>query len=167
MHVSNTRKRGLRTESSSQQDTTRTCTTRRKNGKRQQETTSRHNLSKERAVAGATYVWVIWYGTAKNYPWAHDQNSSLKHVYHQKWLIVKELINLCIMGGGRVHWENNTPPMSMPTTKLDNKLSVVGCARVQVTLLESMIFSSCLNSSNLASYRGLVNISANCSWVLM
>ena len=35
--------------------------------------------------------------------------------------------------------------MSMPAPKLDNKLSVVGGARVQVTLLKSMIFSSCLN----------------------
>jgi hypothetical protein len=24
-----------------------------------------------------------WYGTAKNYPWALDQNSSLKHKYHK------------------------------------------------------------------------------------
>ena len=32
---------------------------------------------------------------------------------------------------------------------------MVGCARVQATLLESMIFSSCLNSRNLASIQGL------------
>ena len=51
---------------------------------------------------------------------------------------VKDLINLCIMEGGRVHCENNTPPMSMPTPKQDNKLSMVGCARVQATLLESI-----------------------------
>ena len=53
--------------------------------------------------------------------------------------------------------------MSMPTPKLDNKLSVVGGARVQVTLLESMIFSSCLNSGNLASSKGFVKISARLS----
>ena len=50
----------------------------------------------------------------------------------------------------------------MPTSKLENKLSEVGCARVQVTLLESMIFSSCLNSRNLASSKGFVKISARC-----
>ena len=71
------------------------------------------------------------------------------------------------MGGGRVHWENNTPPMSMPTPKLDNKLNVVGCAWVQDTLLESMIFSSCLNSWNLASSKGFMIISARLSCVLM
>ena len=52
--------------------------------------------------------------------------------------------------------------MSMATPKLDNKLSVVGGAGVQVTLLESMIFSSCLNSRNLASSKGFVKISARC-----
>ena len=50
--------------------------------------------------------------------------------------------------------------MSMPTSKQDNKLSMVGCARVQATLLESKIFSSCLNSRNLASSKGFVKISA-------
>ena len=79
---------------------------------------------------------------------------------------VKDLINLCIMGWGRVHWENNTPPMSMPTSKQDNMMSVVGCAKVQATLLKSMIFSSCLNSRNLASSKGFVKISARLSWAL-
>ena len=37
-------------------------------------------------------------------------------------------------------------------------LSMVGCARVQATLLESMIFSSCLNSRNLALSKGFMNI---------
>ena len=72
---------------------------------------------KERAVAEATYVWVNWYGTTKILtlgPWpklifeAHEPSKMAK---------VKDLINLCIMGGGRVHWENNTPPMSMPTSR--------------------------------------------------
>ena len=76
---------------------------------------------------------------------------------------VKEMINIGIMGGGRAHLENNTPPMSMPTPKQDNMMSMVGCAKVQATLLKSMIFSSCLNSRNLASSKGFVNISARLS----
>ena len=76
---------------------------------------------------------------------------------------VKDMVNFGIMGGGRAHWENNTPPMSMPTPKQDIKLSMVGCAKVEATLLKSMIFSSCLNSQNLASSKGFVKISARLS----
>ena len=41
----------------------------------------------------------------------------------------KDLIDLCIMGGGIVHWENNTPPMSMPTSRQDNYIEWEVCVQ--------------------------------------
>ncbi len=43
------------------------------------------------------------YDTVKNYPWVHDQRSSLKHKCHLVMAKVKDLIDLCIMGGGKDH----------------------------------------------------------------
>ena len=49
--------------------------------------------------------------------------------------------------------------MSMPTPRQETMMSMVGCARVQATLLESMIFSSCLNKLLLSVDVDDINVS--------
>ena len=62
------------------------------------------------------------------YPWAHDQNSSLKHKYHKKMANVKDVIYLCIIGEGEFIERTTLPLCPCLHLEQDVMMSVVGCA---------------------------------------